>query len=224
MKPSAIANRDDFDLAVNGDFFGITRSKNPEEGKTGYVNGVAAWPIGPCVSDGKVWQVPKEARPTLAIGANNRVRLVDLKDPPKDVMQAVAGNQWLVKEGNNIATTTGDFSITTHPRTAVGLSDGGKKLVLAVVDGRRTDATGMPLKDLADLMIQQGCQTAINLDGGGSSEMVLRDPETGILHVVNKPSDKRERAVANLLGITIKGSKQTEEVILDKLPATQKSQ
>jgi exopolysaccharide biosynthesis protein len=171
-----------------------------------------------------VWALPEKARPTVAIGANNRVKLVDLKDPASDIRQAIAGNVWLVKEGKNIAATEGKFAITTHPRTAAGVSKDGNKLILAVVDGRRKDATGMPLKDLADLMLSQGAFTALNLDGGGSSEMVIRDPETGKLHVVNKPSDARERSVANVLGISVKGARQSEEVVLDRLaPATQKS-
>jgi hypothetical protein len=224
MKPSKIANREDFELAVNGDFFSARSVKDAEGSQSGFVGGIWAKVAGPAVTDGKVWALPEKARPTVAIGANNRVKLVDLKDPASDIRQAIAGNVWLVKEGKNIAATEGKFAITTHPRTAAGVSKDGNKLILAVVDGRRKDATGMPLKDLADLMLSQGAFTALNLDGGGSSEMVIRDPETGKLHVVNKPSDARERSVANVLGISVKGARQSEEVVLDRLaPATQKS-
>jgi len=58
--------------------------------------------------------------------------------------------------------------------------------------------------ELADVMLKHGCEDAVNLDGGGSSALVIRDPKDGKQTVVNRPSDGRERAVANVLGIDIK--------------------
>jgi exopolysaccharide biosynthesis protein len=63
----------------------------------------------------------------------------------------------------------------------------------------------MTLHELSIEMIRLGCYIAINLDGGGSSTMVYRDPNTHFLKVVNSPSDTRERAVAEVLGITVRG-------------------
>jgi exopolysaccharide biosynthesis protein len=62
----------------------------------------------------------------------------------------------------------------------------------------------MTLHELAREMIQLGCDSAINLDGGGSSEMVYRDPATHLLKVLNSPSDTHERSVADALGITVR--------------------
>jgi exopolysaccharide biosynthesis protein len=59
-----------------------------------------------------------------------------------------------------------------HPRTAAGYRNNGE-LVLLVVDGRQVDSRGVDLQELAILMRDLGCVEAINLDGGGSSAMVV---------------------------------------------------
>ena len=70
-----------------------------------------------------------------------------------------------------------------HPRTAVGIADGGKRLVLVVVDGRSKEkAVGMSLKELAKVMLDLGCESALNLDGGGSTTLAI----DGML--INRPS------------------------------------
>ena len=64
--------------------------------------------------------------------------------------------------------------------------------------------------ELGAEMIMLGCFEAINLDGGGSTTLVMRNSDTGALQVINKPSDHRERAVADVVGISIDGTKRTE--------------
>lgn len=81
-----------------------------------------------------------------------------------------------------------EFTHERHPRTAVGISRDGRRLLIAVVDGRQPELSiGMTLGELADLMLREGMWEAYNLDGGGSSTMVV-GPE-----IVNSPSDERER-------------------------------
>ncbi|MBX3112720.1 MAG: phosphodiester glycosidase family protein [Fimbriimonadaceae bacterium] len=82
------------------------------------------------------------------------------------------------------------FSTVRHPRTAVGSNKDGD-IFFVVVDGRQAMSRGATLAEMADLMVQIGCDQAINLDGGGSSTMVVG----GV--VMNRPSDGNERAVAN---------------------------
>lgn len=55
------------------------------------------------------------------------------------------------------------------------------------------------LTDLANYMLEQGVVDAINLDGGGSSAMSVKDPDTAAFVTKNKPSDGSERAVGNTL-------------------------
>ncbi len=62
-------------------------------------------------------------------------------------------------------------------------------------------ALGMSYHELAAEMIRLGCKEALNLDGGGSSVMAVRDPAAGRIKILNQPTDGRERAVADALGI-----------------------
>jgi len=87
------------------------------------------------------------------------------------------------------------------PRTAVGVSRDGRKLILLVVDGRQPGhSLGMTTQELGDIMLEFGASDAVNLDGGGSSTLVLADPDPRVL---NRPSDGRERAVGANLAIFI---------------------
>lgn len=81
-----------------------------------------------------------------------------------------------------------------HPRTAIGWRADGQ-FVLVTVDGRQPQqSVGMTIAELAALMQQLGCVEALNLDGGGSTTMVINQK------VVNRPSDATgERAVSDAL-------------------------
>lgn len=92
-----------------------------------------------------------------------------------------------------------------NPRTAAGIARVGtsQRLLLAVIDGRQPGySVGMTLRQTAELLRSLGAQRAINLDGGGSSAMIVRDHATGALRVRNKPSDPTgERPVGNALAV-----------------------
>ena len=89
----------------------------------------------------------------------------------------------------------GDSHVNTrHPRTAVGFSADSTKVYFIVVDGRQPAlSVGMSCAELADYMISIGCYNGVNLDGGGSSTMVVRN------EIKNSPSDGSERSVGNAL-------------------------
>ncbi|ANZ39429.1 multidrug transporter [Lentzea guizhouensis] len=110
---------------------------------------------------------------------------------------AIGGRQLLVEDGRNVAPAD-----PLHPRTAVGFSQDGKKMVVLTVDGRQgAFLLGLNLRDLADAMIELGAHNALNLDGGGSSTMLAREPGTTELKVVNTPSDGGQRPVPNGLAL-----------------------
>ncbi|MEV6715799.1 phosphodiester glycosidase family protein [Lentzea sp. NPDC051208] len=110
---------------------------------------------------------------------------------------AIGGRQLLVRNGRNVAPAD-----SPHPRTAVGFSQDGKKMYMLTVDGRQSPyLQGLDLDDLADAMIELGAHNALNLDGGGSSTMLAREPGTTELKVVNTPSDGGERPVPNGLAL-----------------------
>lgn len=87
------------------------------------------------------------------------------------------------------------------PRTAAGASADGRTVYLVVVDGRSRRSAGMTIADLARLMRTLGAVDAVNLDGGGSSTLVAREPASGRVAVKNTPSDGHPRAVANGIGV-----------------------
>ncbi len=81
-----------------------------------------------------------------------------------------------------------DFASTRHPRTGVGISKDGRTLWLLVVDGRQPGlSVGMSLPEMTDFMVELGAYNAYNLDGGGSSTMVIGK------QIKNSPSDHKER-------------------------------
>lgn len=97
-----------------------------------------------------------------------------------------------------------NFASVRHPRTAIGLRDGGRTLLVVVVDGRQAPySVGMTLRELAVLFRALGATDALNLDGGGSSAIVTADPDPArTLRVRNRPSDASgERTVGNALAI-----------------------
>jgi hypothetical protein len=87
------------------------------------------------------------------------------------------------------------------PRTAAGVSRDGRHLYLAVVDGRSETSGGVTVAELASLLARAGASAGVNLDGGGSSAFVARGPGEASATVRNVPSDGRERAVANGIGV-----------------------
>ena len=207
--PTTIANHEHFEIAINGDFFTAHKVVDIEGEKSGFVTGVWAKAIGPAVTDGFLWAPSSEPRAALIFDAQKKPRIAMTKDVPPDALQIIAGSNVLLERGKIVVEGESGFSKARHPRTAVGIGADGKTLVLVVVDGRRAGkAAGISLTELAQLMQSLGCRDALNLDGGGSSEMVMRDPKSGVLQVLNTPSDGRERAVANVLGVSIRGTRR----------------
>jgi exopolysaccharide biosynthesis protein len=59
---------------------------------------------------------------------------------------------------------------------------------------------GMTTEEVADVLLKYGATDAVNLDGGGSTQLIFADPEP---RVVNKPSDGKERAVGGNLAVFV---------------------
>lgn len=88
-----------------------------------------------------------------------------------------------------------DIRVGRAPRSAVGVTKYGD-FILAVVDGRQSHSRGCTLQEWAEILLNHfGAFNAINLDGGGSTELVVKE------QLVNSPSDGSERAVGSALAI-----------------------
>jgi exopolysaccharide biosynthesis protein len=200
LEPTKIAAREHFDFIVNGDFF-IARGVNDGEGtNAAFRAGQWALTEGPAMTDGKTWSTSTNARPCLVVHTDHTVAIEMLTQPAADDFQVIGGNVMLVRDGIAIL----QKNKVRHPRTVVGLNAAKTKLILMVVDGRKPGvAIGMNYDELAAEMLRLGCSDAVNLDGGGSSVMAVREVATDKMKILNAPTDGRERAVADVLGISV---------------------
>jgi hypothetical protein len=117
--------------------------------------------------------------------------------PPGSFEAIVGGGPRLVKRGRiRVRTVPEGFSsafAARNPRTLAGVTRGGE-LLLVTVDGRQPRrSVGVTLVEAARLMRALGAREALNLDGGGSTAMVVGGK------LVNRPSDGAERAVSDAL-------------------------
>jgi exopolysaccharide biosynthesis protein len=183
----------------------------------GFFNFTPKGPVGLVMTAGKMISAPlSDKPPRAAIGITSthhavfdRVELKEYKligintTDWAEVTEALGGVSMLVHSMQPYVTVIDEaggasFSTTRHPRTAVGVTK-DNKLLFVTVDGRQPElSNGISLDNLANLMIQLGAVDAMNLDGGGSTTLVIFDT------IVNFPSDKdsdgnpgKERAVAN---------------------------
>ena len=103
--------------------------------------------------------------------------------PGEDVM--VTG-PLLLYNGTIATLDSSDVYLTRHPRSVFAIK--GKKILLITVDGRDERAVGMSLHELARFMKWIKADKAINLDGGGSTTLWVKQDRSG--RVVNNPSDR----------------------------------
>lgn len=126
-----------------------------------------------------------------------------------NINSLIGGWPRLVNDGKNLMkindSLEGDlprFSKIKHPRTGIGFSKDSLTVFFITVDGRQESSSGMTLMEFAELMIEHGVYQGLNLDGGGSTTMVINNK------VVNNPSDETgEREVGNCV-VLIKKQKE----------------
>lgn len=161
-------------------------------------------PRGLTVSDGRPWpellKAPAVAKdPLLACDVTCVIRFDAPAAPEPGWRMAVSGTPWLVRDGQ--ARTAADDATCahlcahTHPRTAVGLDASGRHLIVLVAAGRRGDVKGLTLAQTAQLLRELGAVQAFNLDGGGSSTLLIAG-ESRLARPLNEPALRR---VANAL-------------------------
>ena len=176
MINSAVKNGHNIVSAVNADFFDMFGDHHPS---------------GLCVKNGKTVANPESPRPFIAALRNGGHVITDRAESPDilpDILHAAAGMQMIVKDGKIYDYAPLEpFGFTRHPRTAAGTAKDGT-VILTVVDGRIPDhSNGASLVDLAKLMIENGADRAINLDGGGSSAVYTKKDGCFILR--SRPAD-----------------------------------
>jgi len=137
-------------------------------------------------------------RQHATVGARLRIdlRLTPSVPPEKSGCKAeaiVGGGPRLVRRGKvNVTKEKFAHAASRHPRTAFAVTRRGTFLFVTL-DGRQPSSVGMTLRELAAELIGMGAVEAMNLDGGGSTTMVVSDA------VRNSPSDGKERPVSDAI-------------------------
>lgn len=163
-----------------------------------YYNMQTAQPLGYLVMEGNVVQTGngQAEEPYFAVLKDGTFAIRDYGTPLDDVLEAVSGPFYLVKDGVNVANKDDPYLM---PRNAIGLKADGT-VVTCVVDGRQAPySSGMTIWETAELMLANGVVNCIYLDGGGSATYASVREGTADLTVRNSPSDGPERTVASAL-------------------------
>lgn len=193
----------DVQIAINGGGFSPWWSRSPADYYPHVGDPIA--PFGLTASDGNVYWTDANTEgipPALFISRRNAL---SFNNKPSRVHSAISGDRMLVLKGEIAPDLDGR---EVEPRTAVGTNRNGRYFYLVVVDGRQPFySEGATLTELAQLLIDQGAFVAMNLDGGGSSTLVV-EGDDGKPKILNSPIDHyipgTERPVGTHLGIYIK--------------------
>ena len=177
-------------------------------------------PLGALVVDGEMIQNTSPKWAYFVIHSDGSAEILDGTTPiPNDAVQAVAGNQHLVRGGKAqpLLESERDSSVWSNnaeyraPRAALGLREDGT-LVLFETDGRQAPASvGMTYTEFAGVMEGLGCEDAIILDGGGSAAFLTRRTEDETVMLRNSPSGGKTRAVASTLVVLSSAVKDPSE-------------
>ena len=152
--------------------------------------------------DGAVLAGPADKLAALQVGMLATLNL-SLGADWTDVQSAISAGPTLIKGGKIVFSDRSDERFTPYneelggfePRSAAGVTDGGE-LLLVTVDGRQPGhSVGLSVLETARLMLALGAVEAINLDGGGSSQMVIGE------QVINRPAELPLRPVPTALGV-----------------------
>jgi Phosphodiester glycosidase len=210
--PSNAARRNDFTIAINASFFSVPTTRTVQGKTVTYFVGNGAIPEGWHLSGGRLQSRPaKDAlRDVFIVDGDGKCSFqAGAQELPPGARYAVSGSGIVLQGGRVVARQDAP---ARHPRSAVGLSADGHFLLIVAVDGRQDHSRGVTLEELGGLMKHLGAHQALNLDGGGSTALVVKDQATGVFATVNQPSDTSisfpevhlERPVADVIGIRVR--------------------
>jgi len=143
--------------------------------KPPYTHSYAA-KLGLLISDGEVVD-EANGRPVFLITKKGefQIRKVGKNEDVSDIQLAVPGFSIILENGR----TMGDKKLA--PRTSYGLSAGNRYMLIMTIDGRMKGISeGVSTKELGAWMQKFGAEKAINMDGGGSTTLVVSDGKGGI--------------------------------------------
>lgn len=182
---SSMAERVSAILAINGDYYGF-RNK-------GYV-----------LRNGTLYRAISNSAQDLVIKNNGEFTIIQEDEVAAEELLADA---WQVFSFGPALLEAGEIAVeentevgqakTSNPRTAIGMVS-PLHYIIIVSDGRTEESEGLTLYQLAAIFQEEGCETAYNLDGGGSSTLWFNG------EIINTPTDGRklgERGVSDIVYI-----------------------
>ncbi len=142
----------------------------------------------------------KDAEALKTFKPGDRVELIMNTTPNKEEIKfAIGGGSRILTNGKVTNSNISDSG--RHPRTGIGVNKDNSEIILVTVDGRSSNSIGMTQKTFAYLMSKLGAYNALNLDGGGSTTMAVKKPNTEKAVLTNRPSDGGQRKVVNSVGV-----------------------
>jgi exopolysaccharide biosynthesis protein len=201
IKTSIQASEAEAIAAINGGFFNVK-----EGGSVTYIK------INGMVVDSDTalkWRRVINMNGSVITESDGRIHITramenSFYDSRKNYRDVLITGPVLLMNKEKVTLPQTSLVINSHPRSCIGLIN-RNKIILLTLDGRTSQAAGMTLMKLADLMLSLKCMDAVNLDGGGSTTMWINGkPWNG---VVNMPCDNKifdhegERAVANIITV-----------------------
>ncbi|MFB7373414.1 phosphodiester glycosidase family protein [Streptomyces sp. NPDC056222] len=170
--------------------------------RDGRVLAVAGTPGRGTIADGTEVLVGREAGArrlrSLTVGDRVGVRHRLVADGSRVPYRFAVGGYPVLRSGEPLP---GLDATTSAVRSAAGVMDRGRRLLLMALDGSPEHRTGLTIAEVASVMAGVGAVDAFSLDGGGSSTLVARDPDASAVTVRNHPAGGAERPVPNGIGI-----------------------
>lgn len=186
---SSIYGQNRVSAAINAGFFGTLK-------------GGKGFPIGALRVNGRNFSLPYDMRGCMAWNENDEALFAVAAATEEanywpEMTNIIQAGPMLIDDGrpaNYDENFTSSLISARHPRSAVGLSAEGAWIFLAV-DGRNgMHSSGATISELTEILVGQGATYALNLDGGGSTEIIIDGK------IYNIPSDGYERRISYALG------------------------
>lgn len=189
-KTSTIAEESDAILAINGDYYGFRNSGYVLRNEVLYRDSVS--------DDNNGEDLVIDSEGNFKIINESETSISELEN--NGVLQVFSFGPALVENGESVVGENDEVgkAMVSNPRTAIG-QVGPLHYIMLVSDGRTNESEGFTLKELSNILVDRGCVTAYNLDGGGSSTMVFNG------NIINKPTTNgkeiKEREVSDIVYI-----------------------
>lgn len=201
--PLTLAARSNAVAAVNANAFQHLPTASEAERKRGWFAGKLVDVAGLVAADGVVRSPPDGPLASVWFDAAGTPHIGELVEPAQAQQGVSTWIDRLLADGQVVARPDTQL----HPRTLVGIDAEARVLLLVVADGRQKGySEGISLPEAAEFMKQHGCHNATNLDGGGSSIMLVQEsaPNGAHLGIVNRPSGGTPRPIPAMLGVRLK--------------------